>query len=401
MHAVRAAVGFDGERFLDGPVTVLVEDDRILGVEVGRYEPPTGCPVTSYAGTLLPGMVDTHVHLVADGTIGGLERAGSADDDRLDATVDAMLLRQAAAGVTTVRDLGDRRYRTLAARDRHVPGRPRVLAAGPPLTVPGGHCHYLGGEVAGEAEITAAVSEHAERGVDVVKVMATGGMLTEGTDMFGTQFSAAELALVVRRGHEAGLPVVAHAHSLAGARHALAAGVDGIEHFSCLTPEGVSTPEDLLEGLAAAGVVVCGTLGADPDRVPPPELLPPQVRELVRRLGMTPVELNAARGDQLRRVHEHGITLVSGTDAGVAPPKEHGVHWRAVVQLLDAGLTVAEALASGTATAATVCGVGDRTGRLAAGLAADLLVVDGDLRTDPPALGRPVAVWVRGARVSA
>ena len=399
MHAMRAARAFDGERFLDDGVTLLVDDDRIVGVEGPRHAPPDGCEVTTYDGTLLPGLVDTHVHLVADATIGGLERTGTATHDEIDEVIDAMLLRQAAAGVTTVRDLGDRHYRTLAARDAARAGRPRVVAAGPPLTVPGGHCHYLGGEVSGGAGIDAAVAEHVDRGVDVLKVMASGGMLTPGTDVVGAQFTADELTHVVRRGHEAGLPVLAHAHSLAGARHALAAGVDGIEHFTCFVEGGVSTPDDLLVDLARNGVVVCATPGADPERIPPLEQAPPQIRDLFRRFGMTPEELSFGAGARLRRARELGVVLVSGTDAGIGPMKDHGCQWRAMVQLLDAGCSVAEVLASGTSLAARVCRVDDRTGRLAAGLAADLLVVDGDLRADPAALGRPVAVWVRGVPV--
>ena len=272
MHAIRATSAFDGHRFLDDGVTVIVDGSRIAGVEGPGHELPDGCEVTTYDGTLLPGLVDTHVHLVADATLGGLERTPTLSDDELDAVMAASLARQAAAGVTTVRDLGDRAYRTLAVRDRSAPGVPRVVCAGPPLTVPEGHCHFLGGSAEGEAGITAAVQERVERGVDVVKVMASGGMLTPNTDVTGTQFSADELALAVRLSHAAGLPVVAHAHSQAGARHAFEAGVDGIEHFTCLTPDGIRTPDDLLPQLAARGVVVGPTLGNDLDQLPPLEL---------------------------------------------------------------------------------------------------------------------------------
>src|SRR5690349_14417578 len=103
MHAIRAGSAFDGERFLDGPATVVVDGDRIAGVEPGHPEVGAGVTVTTYAGTLLPGLIDTHVHLVADGTLGGLERAGAADDEQVDAIIDAMLLREATHGVTTVR----------------------------------------------------------------------------------------------------------------------------------------------------------------------------------------------------------------------------------------------------------------------------------------------------------
>jgi imidazolonepropionase-like amidohydrolase len=399
MHAIRATSAFDGRRFLDYGVTVLVDGSRIAGVEGPHHEPPAGCEVTAYDGTLLPGLVDTHVHLVADGTLGGLERTPTLADEEIDAVMAASLARQVAAGVTTVRDLGDRAYRTLAVRDRAAPGVPRVVCAGPPLTVPEGHCHFLGGSAEGEAGVTAAVQERVERGVDVVKVMASGGMVTPNTDIMGTQFSAAELALAVRLAHAAGLPVVAHAHSQAAARHAFDAGVDGIEHFTCLTPDGIRTPEDLLPQLAARRVVVSPTLGADLDQLPPPELVPPQIRDLMTRYGLEPDEFFRTRGLQMALLRSHGVVVVSGTDGGVGPMKDHGIQWRAVLQLTDGGYDIAEALATATSGAAAACGVDDKTGRLAAGLAADLLVVDGDLRTDAEALGRPAAVWVRGQQV--
>ena len=401
MFAIRAASGYDGTRFVDDGLTVLVDDGLIVGVEGPHHEPPAGCELTTYDGTLLPGLVDSHVHLVADATIGGLERSATLTADELDAVIATSLARHAAAGVTTVRDLGDLGYRTLQFRDRQAPGVPRVVCAGPPITVPDGHCHYLGGDAEGEAGIEAAVRERVERGVDVVKVMASGGMLTLGSDLLGVQFTPDELALAVRLAHAAGLPLVAHAHSLAGVRHALAAGVDGIEHFSCLTEDGVRTPEDLLEQLAARGTVVGPTLGNDTDRIPPPELMPPQIQALLALLGFGPEEIFRTRAAQLERVRAHGVVVASGTDGGVGPPKDHGFQWRAVLELTECGYDLAEALATATSVAADVCGLGEVTGRLAPGLAADLLVTGSDVRREPEALSRPAAVWVRGEQVVA
>jgi imidazolonepropionase-like amidohydrolase len=396
MHAIRAAHAFDGERFLPGGATVLVEGERILGVEGGEADLPHDCEVASYDGTLLPGLFDAHVHLVADSTFGSLERSADEEPDRVDATIAATLALQAASGVTTIRDLGDVGYRTLAFRDRADPGVPRIVAAGPPLTVPDGHCHYLGGAVHGADSVRAAVAEHVERGVDVLKVMASGGMTTTGTDVTGVQFSAEDLRLVVEAAHEGGLRVLAHAHSQAGAWHAVRAGVDGLEHFTCLTDAGIRTPDDLLEAIAAAGIEVDPTLGTDPARVPPLEQLPPNIRATVERLGVHPGRLVEARMEQLSAVRAHGIRVVTGVDAGVSPPKLHGSAWLAVAQLTEAGFPVAEALATATSVAAEACGLADATGRLAPGLAADLLVVDGNLERDVGALGRPLAVLVRG-----
>ena len=398
MWAVRASHAYDGERFLDNGVTVLVDGDQIVGVEAGGFEVPDGIEVTSYDGTLLPGLIDAHVHLVSDGEMGSLERAGTLDDDGLDAMIEGSLHAQAAAGVTTVRDLGDVGFRTLAWRARAEPGLPRIVAAGPPLTTPGGHCHYRGAEVDGVDAMREAVAARAARGVDVIKVMASGGMITVGSAVFGVQFTADELRAAVVAAHDAGLRLLAHAHTLAGIEHALAAGVDGIEHFSCLTESGPSWSEDLLARVADAGVVVGPTHGQLPDRMPTLDQMPPAMVAVFEKFGMRPDEMRARRTEVFTRVRAHGIPVCSGLDAGAAPPKPHGAFWSAVDWLADA-YPVDEALATATSFAAEQCGLGAETGRLRASYAADLLVVDGDLSRDVTRLSQPVAVWVRGLRL--
>jgi len=402
MFALKVTHGFDGQTFRPG-VTMLVDGEQIVGVEPLGYDVPHDVEVTSYDGTVLPGLIDAHVHLVAEGRLpgepGSLEHTAQLDHPGLDAAIAHSLATQARAGVTTVRDLGDRGYRTLVARDRRTPGEPRIVAAGPPLTVAGGHCHYLGGEAGGVEGVRAAVREHVGRGVDVIKVMASGGMITIGTDLLGVQFTPSELRAAADEAHDAGLRIVAHCHSEAGARHAVAAGVDGLEHATLLTSEGVSVPEDLIDEIASRGLTVDPTLGFDPARVPPIDQAPPHVRAVVERLGMSPVQANQRRAKQISRMHQHGVRLVSGLDAGAAPPKQHGALWRAVVQLLDADIPPAQALATATSVAADDCGLAGTTGRLAAGLAADLMIADGDLERDLAGLGTPLGVWVRGTPV--
>lgn len=393
MYAWRARVAYDGERFLDGGATVLVEGEEIVGVEPVAYDVPHDCEVTEFEGTLLPGLFDCHVHLIADGTPGGLERAGEYDEATLDHVIVQSLSRQLAGGVTTVRDLGDIGYRTLA--HRLDPGLPRVVASGPPLTVPDGHCHYLGGVVAANT-IKDVIAERADRGVDVVKVMASGGMLTPGTDVLGIQFEPAELRLMVETAHESGLAVLAHAHSLDGIQHAIAAGVDGIEHFTGLTAEGIQLPDAVLSLVAAGGTVVDPTLGTDLAMIAALGEPPPAIKAVMDRLGLNPMDIFEDRIAQLSRLREYDVRLVTGTDAGIAPPKNHGNAWIAVVDLVRGGYPVDEALATATSGAADACDLTGVTGRLAPDHLADLLIVDGDLRTDPAALGRPARVLVRG-----
>jgi imidazolonepropionase-like amidohydrolase len=396
MHAVRAPVAFDGSRFLPGGATVLVDGDRIAGVEAFGYDVPAGCTVASYDGTVLPGLINTHSHLSSEGSLGALERVGMATDDEIDATIVQSLRSQLGGGVTTVRDLGDRHFRTVVARERMAPGLPRVLAAGPPITTDGGHCHYLGGEVSGIDGIRAAIAERRDRGVDVVKVMASGGMLTLGTDIFGVQFTAEELRSLVDQAHEAGLAVLAHAHSLAGIEHAFAAGVDGIEHFTGLAEGGLRVPDELLERVAAAGVTVDPTLGFDRaafEALPAP---PAGVLEAMRRTGLDPLTFNSARIEVARRMREHGVRVITGVDDGAIATKRHGSIALSIADLVSAGYPMSEALATATSVAAEACGLAEVTGSLRAGLAADILVVDGDLREGPEPLTPPAAVLVRG-----
>jgi imidazolonepropionase-like amidohydrolase len=396
MYAIRAPRAFDGIRFLTGGATVIVDGERIAGVEGAGFEAPEGVEVTTYDGTILPGLFDCHTHLVADSTFGGLERAGEMTDQAVDEVIAESLRQHAVAGVTTVRDLGDRAYRTLAFRDR--PGLPRVLAAGPPITTVDGHCHFLGGAVDGD--VRGGVRERAERGVDVIKVMASGGFATPGTDTLGAQFSVEELRAIVEEATTLGLPVVAHAHSLAGIRNALTAGVAGIEHFTGLTADGPRLDDDLLEAVASRGVVVDMTMGSvreEHARMPAP---PPEIAALMASLGWTSIDdFYASRFAVLSRLREYGVRLIAGVDSGMGPFKPHGSAWRTVGEFVDGGYPIEEALAAATATAAEACGLGAVTGRLSPGLAADLLVVDGDAAADPTALGSPLAVLVRGTSV--
>ena len=270
--------------------------------------------------------------------------------------------------------------------------RPTVVAAGPPITSPGGHCWSMGGETSGVDALRRAVRQRAERGAGVVKVMASGGVLTPGTDLTACQFTLEELRAVVDEAHRLGLPVTAHAHGLPAVERSVAAGVDGIEHCSCLTPAGIRLPPELAARLAADRVDVCPTVrflpGVDP---------PPHVQARLAAVG-------ASVEDHLPHVadlHRAGVTLLAGTDAGIGPPKPHGQVAYAVADLTGpCGVPLADALTAATARAARACGLGDRTGRLAAGYDADLLVVDGDLSTDVTALQRPRVAVSRGREVT-
>jgi len=397
VQAVRARHAFDGESFLTDGATVLVQDDSILGVESYGFPVPEFCQVTNSAGTLLPGLIDAHTHLVTDSGLSALDRVAGYSAQEIEEVVSRALQDQLAAGVTTVRDLGDRGFCVVDRRDRQRSAfllEPTIVASGPPLTSTGGHCHYLGGEVCGPDEIVRAVADRVERGVDIIKVMASGGANTPGTDVMLNQFTLEELRLIVDCAHRAGVPVTAHAHGTPAVEQAVAAGVDGIEHCSCITPGGFGQVSDMtVSALADSRIAVCPTLGVDPHLMKTP---PPAVQALLDRMGITAQEMLQARWAFVGRLHQAGVRLVSGADSGIQPPKRHGVLPYAVGELVTAGLTLAEALATATSGAARACGVGARKGRLAPGYDADLLLVEGELETDLTALHRPRSVWLGG-----
>jgi imidazolonepropionase-like amidohydrolase len=402
MEAYRASCVFDGERFLQGGATVLVDDGRIAGVESVDFPVPDGARVHDYRGaSLLPGLIDTHTHLVCDSRDQAVERVGGLSDEEITRIVDEALRRQLAAGVTTVRDLGDRNFCVTDRRDRQSAGgpEPTIVGSGPPLTSLGGHCHGFGGEVDGPAAIEAAIAERAERGVDIVKVMASGGFSTPGTGAEQPQFSLADLQLIVDRAHAAGLAVTAHAHALAAVEQAVAAGVDGIEHFSCLTAQGFGGPEELFDRVAAAGIRVSTTFGWDPDVVFTP---PPHILAKLAEFGWTWEDVVGRREAWLRRVCGSGVRLVCGPDSGIAAAKPHGILPRGVGDHVRiGGLPIPRALAGANAFAADACGLAARKGRLRPGFDADLLVVAGDLATDIDALLTPLQVVLAGRAVPA
>ena len=398
MFAIRANHAFDGEDFRAGGATVLVDDAGIVGVEPLRYEPPSDCDLVDYGdATVLPGLIDTHVHLVGDSRVMALERLAEYSPEEIDAVVIESLRRQLAAGVTTVRDLGDWHFNVVERRDaqRQVDdGLPWIVASGPPITSPGGHCGYLGGEVSGADEIVAAVRERAELRVDVVKVMASGGMATTGSDVFVPQFPIEELRLLVEQAHAAGLPVTAHAHSAAAVDQAVAAGVEGIEHASS------RATEEQLAALAASGIAVCPTLGGFNTKSLAALLaVSPRFQQIFADAGLTPESYLEIRMSALRRMTTFGIQLISGDDAGIGPDKAHGTYAEAVIELGQVTGTVPALVAASSDPAAAI-GLGRSKGRLRRGYDADLLVVGGDLAADLTALRDVRQVVLRGVPVS-
>jgi len=389
MIAIEAEGVFDGELYSGGGVVVVIDGENVVSVgPAGTAEP--GSEVVRFDGcTVMPGLIDTHVHLCCDSGPGALDRIPDFSPAELDEVIETSLRAHLASGVTTVRDLGDRDWAVVEWRAQHADALlPTIVASGPPITVPNGHCWNMGGAVVGTDALREAVAERATRGADVVKIMASGGVNTPGTDPAAAQFTAEEILVVVAESHAHGLPVTAHAHSLDAIRFALAAGVDGIEHCSFITASGAAVDDAVVRELATAGTAVCPTLGIVPGAIPPPAVL-----EMMRKTGVD----YEARMRLFARLHDAGVHLVSGSDAGINPGKAHGIFPEAVIGLVEGGVSPIEALATATARAAIALKLPTK-GHLSPGSDADLLVVRGNPTTDITALRSAHAVYLRGIR---
>jgi imidazolonepropionase-like amidohydrolase len=387
---LRAAWLFDGTTttlkaepvvVMDGPTIASV----VFGPVAAAAEAGADVIVDLGEVTLLPGLVDTHVHLGFDASADPVANLQVRSDAEVLVAMREAGRTALAGGVTTVRDLGDRGYLSLGLRDDEK--MPTIVAAGPPITTLAGHCYFLGGAaMPGVHGVRAAVQEHIERGVDVIKIMATGGQLTPGSHQHLAQFTTEELAAAVEEAHRHGLPITAHAHGTAGIRNAIAAGVDGLEHASFWSEQGVDDPGELIALMAAKHIVVGATVGL----LPIPGAMPP-----LAILKRAPAIIA-----NTRRMQQSGVQVVAGTDAGIAPTKPHDVLRYAIPQLIDLGMTPADALITVTSAAAHVCGLATTKGRIAVGYDGDILAVAGDPFTEPDAIHRIRAVYSRGQLVT-
>lgn len=354
------AVLIEGRRIM----RVTRRDDPSLPQEAVRVDLP-GC-------TLMPGLIDCHVHLIFDAGDDPVQSLAPETDEhallRMAGEARAML----QAGITTARDLGDRDYLSLPVRDAIAEGLiegPRLVCAGPPITTTAGHCWYLGGEADGEVELRKAVREHVKRGVDCIKVMATGGGMTPGSNMLRAQFTTDELRTIVDEARRLNKHVAAHCHGTEGIRRAVEAGVDTLEHCSFRTEEGSELDEDVARQIAASGTWVSPTVFT-----PPRHLLEGDETESVR---MRRAMLDS-RWPRLQRMRELGCRFIASTDDGIAHAPHNALSHALVNWVREGGFPAGEVIRSATSVAANVIGVGAETGSIEPSKSADLIAVQGN-----------------------
>ena len=391
-----ARVITDASKPAHGPSTVIVTDDRITSIAPGRTEAPAGADIVDLGDkTLLPGLVDLHVHLTGDP--GDDYRAAAVDPDEWGVVVGAknaaITLR---AGFTTVREAGSAQYTAYALRRGTANGfieGPRIVAAGPALSIIGGHGDVTGFRedvhdvldagytCTGALECSEKVRKASRAGADVIKITATGGVLSQQARGLEGHFTSAELQSIADTAHSLGLKVMAHAHGAGGITASAAAGIDSIEH-------GTFADDATLKVMKAKGTYLVPTLMAFEG-----------IRERLGKGIYTPTVEDKVRmtlgdvGKAVTRAKALGVPIAFGTDSGVF---EHGRNGQEFALLVKYGLTPREALASATTVAAKLLSMENEIGRIAPGMSADMIAVSGDPLSDVTTLEKVDWVMARG-----
>lgn len=392
-------------RLLADPATGVVQRDKTLVIEGNRIVEVRdgfvgeGRIVDLRDSFVLPGLIDSHVHLTGQQNPNGrLEEVTQSNAEQ--AMVGARYARRTLmAGFTTVADLGGSNEAVFALRDAirrgDVPG-PRVIASGQSVSIHGGHgdingfredvMHLLSPEsvCSGPEDCMRAVRLQVRSGADIIKITATGGVLSNTAAGLGQQFSDAELAAIVDAGHRMGRQVTAHAHGADGINSFLRAGGDSIEHGTFLDDQSIRLMRR--EGVWLVPTLLAGDFVARVASGPDNFFTPAQTAKAM--------EAGPRMLDMARRAHEGGVRIAFGTDSGVSA---HGDNAQEFALLTRAGLTPLEAIQAATVGAAAHLGISDEAGRIAPGLPADLVAVSGDPLADVTELERVRFVMKGGA----
>ncbi len=363
-------------------VDVTVEDKSIVSVGPATGAKPS---VDLSRGFCLPGLIDVHEHLTGDPTNSGYASLGlSIPRQTLTGAKNARITL--LAGVTTVRNLGASGYSDVALRDAIADGDvigPRMFVSGPPLGITGGHCdenllpseyHRSGEGVAdGPWAARAKVREVIKYGADVIKVCASGGVLSKGDSVGAAQYTLEELKAIVEEAHKLGRKVAAHAHGTQSIKDAILAGIDSVEHCSLIDDEGIRLAKE-------HGTFLVFDIYNDTYILSHGEKdgLLPEMIEKEKQIG------KLQRKD-FQKAWEGGVRMAFGTDGGVYP---HGDNWKQFPLMVEFGMKPIDSIRAATTEAAELIGLKGKLGRVAPEHLADLIAVDGDPLKDTNALGR-------------
>lgn len=353
---------------------VLIDGPFIKGVGARGSQETDGAEVVELEGcTLMPGMVDAHVHLGFDRNVDPATRKSTETDSHLLLRMAENARKLLSVGVTTARDLGGRDFLEVELRDAIEAGLavgPHLVVATRPITNTGGHCWYMGGEADDAEDVRRVARQNLRAGADCLKVMATGGAMTPvGPPTWREQWGPTEIRVAVEEAAMRGKFVAAHAHGTAGIKNAAEAGVRTIEHCSFAVQGSMPFAREVDMGvvgqIAERGVYVCPTVSS-------------VVWEMDSRFGAGMFDKLI---DRLAKMRAAGVKLIAGTDSGFGG---RGVenrmdgYVRGLEVFAAAGWDSASVIEAATTLAAEAIGVGGITGSLDAGKRADVIAVRGD-----------------------